>query len=141
MLIFIVCLLSLGTFLLIYGLIKTRSVYKVLFLMKNEDSIRKDIKRIYDEIIKTTNLKEKNKLQRELKINLQLFQIKDKAVEGLTNKFLAPREYKVDEELLKQFNVATGIMIMGLTILLIGIFSIIIMIRISPYYYSYFTQI
>ena len=141
MLIFITFVMLLGVFLLIYGLIKTRSIYKVLFLMKNQNSIREDLQRIYDRIKETTDLNEKNKLQRELKENLKLFHIKDIAVERLTSQPFAPRKYEVNEELLKQFNVAIGIIIVGFIVLLIVALTIIIMIRVSPFYHSYFTQI
>lgn len=141
LIIFIMFLLLVGIFLLIYGLIKTRSIYKILFLMENQNSTRQDIKRIYEEIIKTTDLKEKNKLRGELKKNLKLFQIKDTAVEGLVDNFSEHNKYKVDEKLLSQFNVAIGIVIIGFIVLLIVIFSTLTMIRLSPYYHSYFSQI
>lgn len=103
-----------GFLILIYGLIKTHSIYKVLFLMKNESKIREDIERINDGISKTTDLKEKNKLLKELKKNYKLFHITDIEVGG------PPIEHTVDENLLGQLSFAIGILIIGFILLLIG---------------------
>jgi hypothetical protein len=128
-----------GICFLIYGLTKIKSIYKVLFLIKNENKINENIRRINDEIRKTTDLKEKNKLLKELKKIYKLFHITDGEVGGqiLAKKPSAPIEYTVDVNLLSQLNFAIGILTTGFIILLIGILLAIIGIRLSPDYYIY----
>ncbi|MHB1376806.1 MAG: hypothetical protein ACYCXB_05185 [Candidatus Humimicrobiaceae bacterium] len=128
-----------GTGFLIYGFIKIRSVYKVVFLTKNSDKIKEDIKRINKEIRETADLKEKNKLLKGLKKNYELFNITDQEVgaQPLTEELLGPTKHKINDNLLSQFDFAIGVLTIGFIILLCLIIFALVKIRLSPGYYTY----
>ncbi|MHB8278767.1 MAG: hypothetical protein ACYDIA_14090 [Candidatus Humimicrobiaceae bacterium] len=124
---------------LIYGFIKIRSVYKVVFLTKNSDKIKEDIERINKEIRETADLKEKNKLLKELKKNYELFNITDQEVgaQSLTEELLGPTKHKINDNLLSQFDFAIWVLTIGFIILLGLIIFALVKIRLSPDYYIY----